>query len=380
MKQPGTIVPVQIASGTETYEWRNSGAECENLQTLCPGTIESLGFRSPFLAARRLFKALSIKAAFLPSYAPLPETGVWAAAQTLGVRSIMMNESHAGTERATGWKRWVKRRMIRRFDAALVGGAPQKRHFATLGIPEERIFTGYDAIDNAHFARAAAEARQDAQGVRHKLRLPDRYFLSLGRMVEKKNLGVLLESYASFVQESSEDVTLAMVGSGAEESGLRAQARALGLRVHEAGDLTDGDREELGRGDVVFYGFRQIDENPSFFALAEAFVLPSLWEEWGLVVNEAMTCGVPVLVSEAAGCAEDLVDDGVNGFTFDPRASDELARHLRVLAEDPPLRSSMGTRSEEIIAKWGCDHFADQALMALKAAERAESARHGGQR
>ncbi|MEM6910436.1 MAG: glycosyltransferase family 4 protein [Verrucomicrobiota bacterium] len=315
-----------------------------------------------------MFRERSIEAAFLPSYAPLPEAAVWVAAQILGVKSIMMNESHAGTERATGWKRWVKRRMIGRFDAALVGGAPQKRHFANLGIPEECIFTGYDAVDNELFASEAEKARGNAQGVRAKLCLPERYFLSLGRMVEKKNLGVLVESYAQFCAESEEEVALVMVGSGDEEAGLRAQAARLGMKVHDASDLSDIDRQALGQGDVVFYGFRQIDENPLFFALAEAFVLPSLWEEWGLVVNEAMACGVPLLVSRTVGCAEDLVEDNGNGFTFAPSSASELSQRLSELAAGGELRQRFGRCSEKIIATWGCENFARNALRALDAA------------
>lgn len=367
-KLPGRILPVQIASSTETYAWENLGSQCEGLETLCQGTIESLGFWRTFVSARRLFREHSIQAAFLPSYSPLPQTAVWAAAQTLGVKAIMMNESHAGTEKAKGLKKWLKCQIIRSFDSALIGGAPQKRHFASLGIPEERIFPGYDAIDNGYFSKAAREAREQDQELRSKLSLPRRYFLSLGRMVEKKNLSVLIEGYAGFCEASDEDVALVMVGSGEEEMALKAQANRLGLRVHEAADLSEADRENLGQGDVIFYGFRQIDENPVFFALAEAFVLPSLWEEWGLVVNEAMACGLPVLVSKPVGCAEDLVKDGQNGYTFDPESITGLGERLAELAGDEEKRRRFGRASEEVIEGWGCENFAENALKALNAA------------
>ena len=234
--------------------------------------------------------------------------------------------------------------------------------------------------------------------------LPERYFLSLGRMVEKKNLSTLVEAYARFARASVEkhgagsmehgvgsmehgekkhgagsmeqraNLTencklntehcppgLVFVGSGELEDALREQARALGLRVIDRSDWKVNGREEAQEGDagpggvasppqaentgecsdvtgetpvppgqavdrssetrdslpathdeenrgtVFFYGFRQIEENPVFYALAEAFVLPSLKEEWGLVVNEAMAAGLPVIVSRTAGCAEDLL-------------------------------------------------------------------------
>jgi glycosyltransferase involved in cell wall biosynthesis len=166
---------------------------------------------------------------------------------------------------------------------------------------------------------------------------------------------------------------------------------------------------ENDRGAVFFYGFRQIEENAVFYALAEAFVLPSLKEEWGLVVNEAMAAGLPVIVSRTAGCAEDLLPEATasrssqcsvgsdqfggsettenckpqtenslelrsNGFAFDPRSSDALSEALRRIA-DPlnPKRSTlnaaaMGRRSREIVAKFSCENFAQQAMSAAEAA------------
>jgi glycosyltransferase involved in cell wall biosynthesis len=259
-------------------------------------------------------------------------------------------------------------------------------------------------------------------------------------MVEKKNLATLVSAYARYAQgvavageklkvkgddvEKQAPVALVFVGSGELESALREQARSLGLRVVDctaAGSQSSGVSRQEGtaancklqtehsvesdRGAVFFYGFRQIEENAVFYALAEAFVLPSLKEEWGLVVNEAMACSLPVIVSRTAGCAEDLLpgseswqcsvgsiqfgeerttddckpltDDSLeersNGFVFDPRSVDALSEALRRIA-DPlnPKRSTlnaaaMGRRSREIVAKFGCENFAKQAMRAAEA-------------
>ena len=139
-----------------------------------------------------------------------------------------------------------------------------------------------------------------------------------------------------------------------------------------------------------FYGFRQIEENPIFYALADAFILPSSLEEWGLVVNEAMSCGLPVVVSEKAGCAEDLLRKGTppeaagggipggaacpsgrirqNGFTFDPKSVDSLTHALLALDANPALRQSMGQASRSIVADFCCDRFAQSALLAAQTA------------
>jgi len=126
---------------------------------LCEGADEAGSPLDVFLKARKLFREEKVEVAFLPSYSPARCFALFAAAKSLGLRTVMMNESHAGTEQATGWKRWIKRQIVKRFDAALVGGEPHKRHFASLGIPADKIFTGYDAVDNDFFASRADEIR-----------------------------------------------------------------------------------------------------------------------------------------------------------------------------------------------------------------------------
>jgi len=166
------VIPVQIAGATTTYKWtegdesRVTGKKCDGLKTLCEGVEEAASPLVVFLKARTLFRQEKVKVAFLPSYSPARYFALFAAAKSLGIRTVMMNESHAGTEQATGWKRWIKRQIVKRFDAALVGGEPHKRHFALLGIPADKIFTGtgYDAVDNALFAAKADEVRSMEQG------------------------------------------------------------------------------------------------------------------------------------------------------------------------------------------------------------------------
>lgn len=174
------VIPVQIAGATTTYAWKSgqgagsgergdgpggvvSPPQAEDLRTLCEGVEEAASPVEVFLKARKLFREEKVAVAFLPSYSPARFFALFAAAKSLGIRTVMMNESHAGTEQATGWKRWIKRQIVKRFDAALVGGEPHKRHFASLGIPADKIFTGYDAVDNDFFASRADEIRAVAK-------------------------------------------------------------------------------------------------------------------------------------------------------------------------------------------------------------------------
>src|SRR5262249_55512462 len=154
----------------------------------------------------------------------------------------------------------------------------------------------------------AAEIRKREREFRTQYGLPKQYVLSLGRFVPKKNLALLIRAYHRFLLLNPLTNThLVLVGSGPDGPDLMALSKELRLPVFDHSSQARVNPPS-GTPGVHFYGFRQIEENPVFYALADAFILPSLWEEWGLVVNEAMACGLPVVVSEKAGCVEDLLE------------------------------------------------------------------------
>lgn len=354
----------QYSTKSEDYLWDQTNA---NLPLLSLDAAEHESAYRPLLLINRfshLLKEFSPDVIFLPSY------WNWSLhlhfqAKLHGIKTVMMNESHAGTESAKGLKRFVKSLIVRRFDAGLIGGIPHRRHFSQLGLNPKRLFVGYDAVDNEFFHEASFHFRKNRLSTKESFALPDCYILSLGRFVSKKNLSTLVRAFSVLSRSLESCPSLVFVGSGETETMLRNEACELGISYRDVGSKGDQAPEP---GEIGFYGFRQIDENPAFYALAEFFVLPSLWEEWGLVVNEAMACGLPVLVSSAAGCAEDLVDYGGNGYTFDPKNPNELAERMMELSLNQEMRTRMGDRSREIIRHWGCDNFARQALKAAEAA------------
>jgi glycosyltransferase involved in cell wall biosynthesis len=387
---------VEIASRTDSYAWSRNSTGLR-LHTLCENaTAERVPFGEVFLRARHKLNELGAEVCLLPSYSPRQSLAALLAAKSLGLKTVMMNESHAGTARASGPASWVKRRLITMFDSALVGGNPQKRYFAAMGLPHARIFTGYDAVDNEYFARRTAWVRSQSSQVRSQYGLPEHYFLSLGRLVTKKNLDTLLRAYAQFLKASKIKQThLVMVGSGEQEPKLRALCTDLHLPIYDRPALQaqngSPSTSVMKSPGVHFYGFRQIEENPVFYALADAFVLASLYEEWGLVVNEAMASGLAVVVSETAGCVEDLMEMGYppnassadregiqqsrlasrlrrNGFVFSPGSKTELSRVLLALESSRNLRIGMGEESRRIVKKFSCQSFAENAVNAVQAA------------
>lgn len=287
----------------------------------------------------------------------------WAVRRGLPV--IVMSDSTPWDFRRSLVVNRLKGRLLRHYAAALVGGRSHRDYLVSLGMPPEAIFLGYDAVDNDYFAAGTSAARgkrvmPELEGGR---RLPaaahGRTFLASGRFIEKKNLRRLIEAYGQFRRGRADDPAdwpLVILGDGRLRAELEAQRKAQGLEAH-----------------VHLPGFRQYGDLPAFYAMAGAFVHASTTEQWGLVVNEAAASGLPLIVANRCGCAAELVEEGVNGFTFDPLDDGALAGLLGRIAECDQ-RAAMGAASRRIVAAWGPERFG----AGLKAA--AEYALAQGQR
>jgi len=128
--------------------------------------------------------------------------------------------------------------------------------------------------------------------------------------------------------------------------------------MSDLGCQRSGERYGRAGGVLWLPGFRQIGELPRFYAGAGCFIHASTTEQWGLVVNEAMACGLPAIVSERCGCARDLVKDGVNGFRFDPWNVEQLAALMTKVAAPGFPRADFGEASRRIVADFGPERFA----------------------
>lgn len=295
---------------------------------------------------RRVLAASRFSAVAVPGYAGTRELRLVGEAKAHRLPLVLMSASTARDAPRVAWREAVKRRIVRMFDAALVGGRPQADYVAQLGMPRERIFLGYDAVDNAHFAAPAAPPPQIAGWNGRP------FFLASARFIPKKNLPRLLEAFARYrALAGSEAWSLVVLGDGELRAELEELARKLGLGTS-----------------LLMPGFKQYAELPSWYQAASCFVHASTSEQWGLVVNEAMAAGLPVLVSHRCGCAMDLVQEGVNGFTFDPLDVEQLARLMYRVAHSGVDRVAMGRASQRIIADWGPERFAAGLKAAVECA------------
>lgn len=275
-----------------------------------------------------------------------------------GVPVIVMSETTEWDEPRVVWKEWIKRRILKMCSAGLVGGQPHAEYLSRLGMPHDRIFQGYDAVDNEYFARHAEAARNHKPEISKKYGLPENYFLASARFIDKKNLLNLIRAYALYRELAKKSGTqetelwnFILLGDGPLKSEIRQLVSSLGLNEF-----------------VLMPGFRQYEELPAFYALAKAFIHASTVEQWGLVVNEAMASGLPVLVSNRCGCARNLVHEGINGYTFDPHDTKQMAEIMARVSSPQFSISDFGAASARIIAEWGPNRFATGLSQAVKAA------------
>ena len=226
----------------------------------------------------------------------------------------------------------LKKNFFDKCDGCIVPGTAAGEYSRQMGVSPENIFMAPNAVDNDRFAYGASQARQNATRLKAKLNLPERYFLFAGRLVKSKGIFELWEAYGSLNENLRSQFGLVFVGDGPMRLELETIAKS------------------ISPGTIHFAGFVQRDELASYYGLADCLVFPTHSDPWGLVVNEAMASGLPVICGQSAGCAADLVKS--NGRVIDPRNVDQLARTMEELGTDADLRRQMSRESVRIIRNY----------------------------
>jgi glycosyltransferase involved in cell wall biosynthesis len=244
---------------------------------------------------------------------------------------------------------FLKSKFLSKCSGFVVPGLSALEYLRVHKVDEEAVFVASNAVDNDFFAAAAAAARQDAAQWRRELVLPERYFLFVGRLVPEKGVFELLSAYAKLDESMRRQVGLVFVGDGAVRARLESQAAS------------------VAPGVVRFAGFAQREQLAIYYALAEMVILPTYTDPWGLVVNEAMACGLPVIVSHVAGCAADLVKEKWNGLSVAPRDVAGLTAAMRRLADQPEIRATMGANSMQHISHYSPKEWSDGVARMVQA-------------
>lgn len=267
--------------------------------------------------------------------------GALLAAQSCGLPIFLRGETHLRCLKGAWlWRqahRAVLSRLFTQVDQFLAIGSANHAFYRSYGVGEARISTVPYVTDNRHFQAACMRASAAREALRSQLNLsPGRpVLLFVGRLSGEKGIPTLLRAM-QLIQgclDINERPYLLMVGEGPLSRRLRRAAEPLG-------------------GDVRFLGFVSPSRLPALYDLCSALVLPSVHEPWGMVVNEVMNAGRPVLLSDRVGAAGDLLHEGLNGLSFPAGDAVALAGAVQTLLQDPGFREKAGQESLQIMNRW----------------------------
>lgn len=229
------------------------------------------------------------------------------------------------------WKEIIKRWIFVKVDGIITVGRNGRDFAMRYRAGENKIFYAPHAIDVDHYSNVWKAAWPNRDGIRRKLGLHGVTFIYVGRLWKGKGINYLLDAFSVLQKHVDHEVSLLLVGDGEDEDALKEKCRSEGTR------------------NVVFAGFKQKPDLPSYYAASDVFVFPTLGDPYGLVVDEAMACSLPVISTNAAGEIRDRIQDSVNGYIVPPEDSNALFQAMKRLAGDHELRTRMGRISAEKI-------------------------------
>lgn len=273
-----------------------------------------------------------------------------AAAKLTRTKVLMRAETHLKLQRG-GFKKRFRKLIMSSFyrfvDVGLPIGTLNAEFYQAHGISAENLSLVPYAVDNQFFVERVAQA--DPQMVRNRLGVSaDKpIILFASKLIGRKRPLDLLKAFHQ-LQTRGVDAALVYVGSGELEVTLKQYAQTHNVR------------------DVIFCGFQNQTELPSFYAAADVFAFPTENEPWGLVLNEVMCAGLPIVASAEIGAVPDLVHHGENGLLFEAGDVAQLSAHLETLVANTNLRTAMGARSLEIIEQWSYTQCVEGIVAALE--------------
>lgn len=249
----------------------------------------------------------------------------WLAARSRGIKTgFRVLKTFDAWVKRNRIKDAVKRFMFKRVDAIETPGMDGREFALKYGALSERVFYATHTVDIDTFQKSCVLTKGEQETLRAQGGLIGFTFIYVGRLMAGKGLDLLIEAFSLVQQRCAHEVSLLLVGDGPQEAALRKICETSRIR------------------NVVFTGFVQKRDLPRFYALADTFVFPTLGDPYGIVVDEAMACSLPIISTTAAGEIRGRVQDGVNGFLVMPGDSQTLAAAMLTLADHMELREQMG--------------------------------------
>ncbi len=258
-------------------------------------------------------------------------------AKLLGRKVILFAESWYAGSRIHDFSKGLFLKLL--VDKFFVSGSRAKNHFVErLGIQEGRIFMGYSAIDNTHFSNDNNnDNKPSSNGIDLNAMSLEPYLLCVARYSPEKNLFNLISAFKN--SKAKDTWNLIIIGDGPQKP--------------ELAKLVEDTKN------IHLVPWQSYEDLPAWYAKAEGFILPSSFEPWGLVVNEAMAANLPVLLSKDCGCQSDLIEDQ-NEFVFDCNNISDIIGRIDYLYSIPKAnRKIIGQRNRKTIERfstkeWSC--------------------------
>ena len=261
------------------------------------------------------------------------------------IKVVISIDSTESDNPNVGWREKIKSLVVNMGNGFFCYGSKSAEYMYKLGISPEKILLKNNAVDNQKVASIYQEAQKSREIKKNILGLRKYNFIYVGRLIKFKNIDNLLAAYKNL---NTPDWGLIILGNGSEEEKLKHY-------------VSENQLEG-----VCFVDGKQWFEVPEYMALADIFILPSFSEPWGLVVNEAMACGMPVLVSEKCGSAPDLVHENKNGFKFDPFDVVQMTEKMNEFVLKPEIIEPFGLKSKQIIQNFSPEKVAEEMWAGFK--------------
>jgi len=240
--------------------------------------------------------------------------------------------------------------VIRKVDAIVVPGTKSRDFHITQGANPRKIFIAPNIIDNEFFIKQSAKFRKDRKKIKKNLAIQNKkIILYVGQLIKRKGVKYLIDAYEK-LKKDKKDICLIIVGDGPEKNELEQRSK----------------RTE----DIYFMGWVSEEEKIKYYSISDLFILPTLQDVWGLVINEAMCLGLPVISTYTAGASFDLIMQGKNGFVVEEANTEQLHLAMKKILSDEKLAKRMGKKSLEIIKnKFTIDNMVEGFVKAIEYAK-----------
>lgn len=296
------------------------------------GTLEDVGLWERISGTIKAIHDFKPTVVNLTGYYDVASWAILVYCKINSIKTVLSNESTAGDHSRSNIKEFIKSIIIKQFDGFFNFGTLSKEYLLSLGGKPEQMLVNRNCVDNSVIRSIYDKSIINRVAEQQRLDLSAKNFIFVGRLIDYKNLFHFLEAFAMAQNSSHQDWGVIILGDGELKNDLQNFVLEKNIKK------------------ISFQKGVSWQQVPKYLALSDVLVLPSYSEPWGLVVNEAMACGMPILVSEKCGCAIDLVQNGENGFTFPPENLEELSNLLlKFMALNKIDLRRMGKISEQII-------------------------------